>query len=400
LARKKNGYEQEYYAQFSVKDYMTARYPSGERPMFSDGDSADEPYDGYGAYNGRADADDDARAGYANGAYDRNSEYGQETYRAPEPRTLILPLYREPEESFQNINRLEDPPADGDFYQYTDSRGRSFYLGRGRGAGRRADDGTGEATQPHTCAPEYTRTPPPEREPYRAHPRKRGEHTKGRRSAALLICICLLVAAVSGAALITRKKKSAGVFPQTDYYAVALGAYATLPEAQIRADEVKQMGGAGYIVEDSRYLVLAFAYASAADCDGVIARLAETGTAGEKRVIPLARRDFGSKACADAARAAITAFDTLYTCAVKLDTGENTETDARNRLNALVRFCDEQKNALSPYPPEARLKNLFASLSSELSAVSVMNGGALLRARIKYCALDLLFGLSSVLSEG
>jgi len=61
------------------------------------------------------------------------------------------------------------------------------------------------------------------------------------------------------------------------YYAIQVGAFNGIENAKILAQDIKQKGGAGYIIEDEYYRVIAMAYASETDCLSVKEQLKDQG---------------------------------------------------------------------------------------------------------------------------
>ena len=62
-------------------------------------------------------------------------------------------------------------------------------------------------------------------------------------------------------------------FPRLDYHAVQIGAFSSVETAETEAAEIKQRGGAGYILFDVRYRVFASVYLNESDARSVRDRL-------------------------------------------------------------------------------------------------------------------------------
>lgn len=167
---------------------------------------------------------------------------------------------------------------------------------------------------------------------------------KGRIVAAVLIA-CFLV--IGGAIWFSRGSGKLKLEARKFGF-VTVGSYSSLAEASVRAGAVIKQGGAGYILGEDEYRVMAACYASEEDAEKVCSRLTENGESASVYVAERTRLDIERpEENADLAARALAypdeAFDTLYEISLKTDTAEISEAAAKYALLKISVTVTSQK---------------------------------------------------------
>lgn len=199
---------------------------------------------------------------------------------------------------------------------------------------------------------------------------------------AIVICFCLTilladVVSTGGIASLISWVKGSESDGDT-YYALAVDKYDKESYASITADELRQLGGGGYVIYDNDYYLIASVYASKEDAETVLARI-KTSASSTAQIYTITLSTPKLNWVSGDAEGEVESilkygkelFAGLYSVSVSLDGGEITEYQARTEIKAL----SAEIQALS-----LRLKNVrgnsssvqYTKIAAELTAVTAV----------------------------
>ena len=192
----------------------------------------------------------------------------------------------------------------------------------------------------------------------------------------ILLCFSLtfVLAELSGRGtlmnLIAEKKKTA-----TGYYAVAADRFETESLAPIGADEIKELGGAGYVLYDKKYYLLVSAYANREDAEKVCRRMSGYNGCIYEITIKTPYLGWCDKTKREKVKNVLTyadkVFASLYGVSADYETGAITKRDANNKIAALQKEIKTLTGELDEISNNANRKE-YIRIKTELIATDAM----------------------------
>lgn len=197
--------------------------------------------------------------------------------------------------------------------------------------------------------------------------------------------------------------------PAQAWYALQLGAFDSLSDAEALAASFQGRGAAGYVLQSGKYLVLAAAYDTRADAQSVQAKL-KSQRQVDTVVVEISRPEVtfrlsGNKENLDALRDALDvlgeAAGHLNALSLSLDRGEGSTEQAfaalRSEQGTMAALRD-QLRLLFPkaeHPAVKEILSILDSLCLSMDRALNASGQSQLGARIKYCQLQCVCRLAA-----
>lgn len=161
---------------------------------------------------------------------------------------------------------------------------------------------------------------------------------------------------------------------KSEYFALAIDFYSDESIAHITADELRQMGGGGYIVFDKGYYLIASVYGNSDDAEAVKKRLNSQNASIYKLKMDEPKLYWCTKAeksnVQNTLKYAEIVYNELYAISVSIDKGEMLEYDARVAIKALIDKVDNIKTEFENNIVKATLKS--NKIRTELSVIIAM----------------------------
>ena len=182
-----------------------------------------------------------------------------------------------------------------------------------------------------------------------------------------------------------------------NYYCVQTGKYNDMSAAKKSANELAVKGGAGYIISDGGYRVLAGLYLEDGKCDEVINNLNKNGIASSKYIIKVNKFFIADGADAENIKSGIDIFhntvERLYYLFIQTDMGALTITELTKKIKVLSEQVDTCINVLSSTDynriKTTNLKSelivLCAALNNFIADDSLSTGAS---SKIKYLLIE------------
>lgn len=157
-------------------------------------------------------------------------------------------------------------------------------------------------------------------------------------------------------------------------YAMQIGAYSAKENADAAAEDLKKKGGAGYVLHDGTYRVLAFGYGSQGEANTVKEQL-KTAASMDSSIytVTVPRLDFKvtgeqkNLAAVDSAfKSYISAKDKVGELAVKFDKSELTKEQVKTEMDAIKKEMQEKINAIDKLAGSDEKLGQFHSLSKDM----------------------------------
>ena len=210
----------------------------------------------------------------------------------------------------------------------------------------------------------------------------------------LFLCMMIFKPNSSSDAVTTDKK---------EYYAVCLATFDSASEAKNYAEKVKNRNGAGYVVNERGYRVLASVYEKKTDCESVIQKLTAAGQECSllKIEIPkvkILQTELSKTNITAALNLFYTTVENLYLLSLQIDTLKTTSEEAVAALNNYAKniIFSMLKSDLVSIKIKAELTALKSNLTSLASSG---NEGYILSAEIKYLQIKILYDVKEMLYE-
>ncbi len=194
----------------------------------------------------------------------------------------------------------------------------------------------------------------------------------------MLLCFLItfiLAETLGGANLlgVFDKKESAAEV----YYAVIAETLDDESLSAIAADELRQLGGAGYVIRDKSYLVVASVYSDKGEAETVISRLDSYSATVYELTIPEPKLKWCKTAdkdlVTDTLNYASEAFTGLYEISVELDKSSISEAQAVSRIKILYNEIEKITSELDTITVKKDDFNLIR-LKAEITAAMAMLG--------------------------
>ena len=198
---------------------------------------------------------------------------------------------------------------------------------------------------------------------------------------------------------------SSGIFenitaPERVYYALEVSKFSDKNSAAVYADSLMLKGGAGFIVNDRGYRVLACLYLEKSKCENVISSLKESGMSASVYAIKANKLSVKKPKDENQAKAlenGLNCFDntikSLYNLFISLDLNAIDHDGCRLRISALKNTINESVESLDNITESAKLKiiNLKAELKlaeTLLFKLSNFDNFSNVTAQIKYALIE------------
>lgn len=210
------------------------------------------------------------------------------------------------------------------------------------------------------------------------------------------IVFALFLAAVAVAVVVIMLSLRTGITKNESVFGfVVMGEYLSSSESESAAQSVTEAGGAGYVINNGKFLVCAAAYRSSADARTVSERLNADGGSTSVHILELpavsitASRDkILAAAIAAALDAPIIAFDALQNTLAELDKGEISEALALYRVMKVSSDMQKTADALPLSGESAPLKSLLGVLCESLSTCAASVSSPSVSSRLRYALCD------------
>ena len=187
---------------------------------------------------------------------------------------------------------------------------------------------------------------------------------------------------------------------EINYFAVNMGSYQSQSEAEQFADRIRLRGGAGYVVKEKGYHVLAAVYRSREACENVIENLQKAKNECSLYTITLPRTALVDTLDRQSFERAYGLFfecvDTIYDIIIQLDTYEIENDQACELLLSLAKTLDP--SFLKSDMISIKCKAELTALSSSLQATA-NNPPDNLSVSLKYTEFQILYNLKAMLAE-
>lgn len=196
---------------------------------------------------------------------------------------------------------------------------------------------------------------------------------------------------------------------QNRYYAVQLGSYSSESQALAASQTIRQMGGAGYIVMDGSYRIIAAVYPEEEQAQSVMANAKQFSPEQYVIAIPEIALNFSDKKVKEIVQKCLSQFDAiykrLYEHSIKLDKGQTTEAavlldirQAYDEINSLLSQYEELTKDITRVEHiyiKTGLKNILSALKPLLNA----NPNGNLSSDIKYAYTKILLDYKDLASQ-
>lgn len=161
--------------------------------------------------------------------------------------------------------------------------------------------------------------------------------------AAVLIFLCFFITLlsvnyISGESLLQLMKKMNNG-ESTTYYAVAADSYESAESISIDADELRLLGGAGYLINDEKYYLIAAVYSNLADAEKILEGISSPSAC----IYDIKLTEPSLKWCNDEDLETVkntltyaeSIYNVLYSVSVRLDKGDISEFQAMSEITVL-----------------------------------------------------------------
>ncbi len=215
-------------------------------------------------------------------------------------------------------------------------------------------------------------TPKPQNPPKKSKPKR----TNRIYSIAILIIVVCFSATLLGLdylldGYVLGDADQVSATPKTNYYCVQMGMYADRATAEYYANSVTARGGAGFILFDKSYRIIASIYGELSHAESVINRLTNSGTICSLYVITIPSYLDLSLSISDreslATISALTdyAYTALYELSNEIDLETVTPSELNGKLSELKNTVDEHQKLLDGIQTSQNLE-----ISAHVSTIS------------------------------
>lgn len=182
---------------------------------------------------------------------------------------------------------------------------------------------------------------------YRAKQKRKRVFDPQGAFVATVIVLCFIITfvladIVSGGSFLSLVSQNNGGTDnrQTNYYALALDYYVDESIASMTADELRQLGGGGYVLFDKGYYLIASVYGNSADAEAVLERLKSQSARIYKITVKEPELNWCSKDEKKQIKNALTyadlIYNDLYAISCAIDNGKMSEYEARAEIKVLL----------------------------------------------------------------
>lgn len=196
---------------------------------------------------------------------------------------------------------------------------------------------------------------------------------------------------------------------KTDYYAVQIGSYITESEAKNASNAIKELGGAGYIIVDGSYRIIAGVYPKEEQALTVIANTTQYASSKYIISIPAISLNFSDKKIKQAVEESLSKWDAiykkLYEHSILLDKGQTTDVavlqDIKLTYDSLKAYIDEytQLTKDNSRMEHIRIKTAMLSMLTTLNSLINTVQKQKLSSEIKYAYTQILIEYRNLAKE-
>ncbi len=217
---------------------------------------------------------------------------------------------------------------------------------------------------------------------------------------ALFVCVAVMLVAV----YFNNKSGEVLKIPAKSWYYISFYTRTAETEAAISAHSVKETGGAGYLINDGQFRVVAAVYKSESDAKSVAAKQTLEAEIYKLAVPGMKISAFGDKETDKTVKKAFSYYETVYdavnTALIDFEKGQSTESALLHTLNDIRQGISEERFALekvlaqsSSYEVNA-LSDCLASAADTLDNAVLGYGDSiiLLSARVRYALCEIVYG--------
>lgn len=196
---------------------------------------------------------------------------------------------------------------------------------------------------------------------------------------------------------------------KTDYYAVQVGSFTSESEALNASKTVRQLGGAGYIIVDGAYRIIAGVYPKAEQALSVVANTTQFSSSQYVISVPAVSLNFSDKKIKEAVEKSLSQWDEiykkLYNHSIELDKGQTIDAVV---LQDIKLIHDNLKSHIDEYTAliqnQSRLEHIRirAGMLSMLSSIQALTNIAKtdnLSCEIKYAYTKILIEYRNLMKE-
>ena len=221
-----------------------------------------------------------------------------------------------------------------------------------------------------------------------------GRAKKYTAAAAGLILIIVVAVFISGAAV----KEREILFPEKSFYAVQIGAYTTAETARTVSDVIIRMGGAGVVIPDENYRVIAAFYVTEEEALSVTDKLKSNGM--NASVYETLLSECRSKAeCSlseknlveNSMKTLIGSIEEMLDLSILFDKGDYNKSEASHILNETAEDIEENIGKLSKldFQPANSVRYLLSSCAELLSETASDLTGGNIKSALAQCIVNL-----------
>lgn len=196
---------------------------------------------------------------------------------------------------------------------------------------------------------------------------------------AVVMCFCLtlyLADYFSNGYLLADFDKDATVSGgEYDYYAVQTGMYTDRKTAELYAENIRKRGGAGYVLYDGVYRVVASVYTKAVQARTVAERMGEAGV--DATVFSFSLQPVSDSSLSATDRNTLVTvseyttycYETLYDLSIQIDTGTLTDSELQAKLTALKSFLEQNKAKVDKIEFSTPAYSLSSAISASIQII-------------------------------
>ncbi len=218
--------------------------------------------------------------------------------------------------------------------------------------------------------------------------KKRKKHPVRKVFALIMIAIsCITVFFVANAfsnilafSTVSLYKSKSATAKSFNVFMININNFESETDAQKLASEIKLAGGAGYVMYDLGYNVIASAYLSSADAQSVLEKVKLTYTTATVKLVEINRCELESivddeqENCVQQALDIFkTTYQKLYDLSVKLDTSQITSQDVKIALTALLESASDISAGFRNYASQITDTSYSLTQAKVNQAVELLN---------------------------
>lgn len=160
-----------------------------------------------------------------------------------------------------------------------------------------------------------------------------------------------------------------------DYYAVQTGMYTDRKTAELYASNIRKRGGAGYVLYDGVYRVVASVYTKAVQARTVAERMGESGT--DATVFSFSLSSVSDSSLSSQDRSTLLSvseyttrcYEELYDLSNQIDAATLTDSELTAKLTSLIDYLESNKSKIDKIEFSAPAYTLSSALSASIQII-------------------------------